>query len=128
MMRAFITDGHEELVSSAVVLLHDIERAEAATPDYLEVVQSIAEEFTPLDLSLNVSPARAPVHLTDQTPTDREGCFDAMTPPINVVGEREGAHHWQAPSGLIHEGGWGPATPRDPAFRALSEPSVPETP
>lgn len=48
MMRAFITDGHEELVSSAVVLLHDIERAEAATPDYLEVVQSIAEEFTPL--------------------------------------------------------------------------------
>lgn len=48
MMRAFITDGHEELVSSAVVLLHDIERAEAAAPDYLEVVQSIAEEFTPL--------------------------------------------------------------------------------
>lgn len=48
MMRAFVTDGHEELVSSAVVLLHDIERAEAATPDYLEVVQSIAEEFTPL--------------------------------------------------------------------------------
>ena len=48
MMRAFTTSGHGQLVEKAVVLLHDLEPAEAASSEYLEVASDIAAEFEPL--------------------------------------------------------------------------------
>lgn len=47
MMRSLIATGHRDLVRGAVVLLHDLEPAESADPDYLHVAQDIAADLEP---------------------------------------------------------------------------------
>lgn len=79
MMEAFSTSGHRRLVDSAVVLLHDLEPADAASGDYLEVAQSIAAEFEPLVSA--VVPVPFDAHLKDGARID----YSALSDPTRTA-------------------------------------------
>lgn len=79
MMEAFSTSGHRRLVDSAVVLLHDLEPADAASGDYLEVAQSIAAEFEPLVSA--VVPVPFDAHLKDGARID----YAALSDPTRTA-------------------------------------------